>query len=450
MKISREGFDWLEELFSERYGIKTQIIEEKAKSRIKLLINNETKIYFAQEKNKVDFEKLEGSCEYWNFKNEQFNHTKKKSIPLPGIQTAIYPIVQYHTKTITLNYDVISFIYWNLTRIEEVNDKKLDIHYRNLGRNSYAYKNNYLYRPIVDEWILIIKELIYKKNPKLKFKENLFKLEPTHDIDLPFKYLYATKREIFRTFLSDFIKRKKIKKAFNSLYQSIKINLGEIKLDPYNNYSRLMDISEQFNTRSIFFFQVNQSNKDFDGNINLNNLYIKNILREIYKRNHNIGIHPSYEAYNNKELLWQETKNLQEILNSFGIDKQIRVSRMHYLRWDHRYSLDALENANLNFDSTLGYADTGGFRCGTCFKYRFFDHYKNKKRDIYLKPLILMESTLFSSNYLNLSYEDSNNFITNIKNECKEVGGNFLFLWHNSSLNNIDEWKTYKNIFKDL
>ena len=120
MKISREGFDWLEELFSERYGIKTKIIEEKAKSRIKLLINNETKIYFAQEKNKVDFEKLEGSCAYWNFKNEQFSHTKKKSIPLPGIQTAIYPIVQYHTKTITLNYDVISFIYWNLTRIYQI------------------------------------------------------------------------------------------------------------------------------------------------------------------------------------------------------------------------------------------------------------------------------------------------------------------------------------------
>ena len=117
----------------ERYGVKTQIIEEKAKSRIKLLINNETKIYFAQEKNKVDFEKLEGFCEYWNFKNEQFSQIKKKSIPLPGIQTANYPIVQY-TKTITLNYDAISFIYWNLTRIEEVNDKNLDNHYRNLGK----------------------------------------------------------------------------------------------------------------------------------------------------------------------------------------------------------------------------------------------------------------------------------------------------------------------------
>ena len=61
-----------------------------------------------------------------------------------------------------------------------------------------------------------------------------------------------------------------------------------------------------------------------------------------------------------------------------------------------------------------------------------------------------MESTLFSNNYLNLSYEESNNFIKNIKHECKQVGGNFLFLWHNSTLNNIDEWETYKNIFKNL
>ena len=102
--------------------------------------------------------------------------------------------------------------------------------------------------------------------------------------------------------------------------------------------------------------------------------------------NHCIGIHPSYDIlYNNKELLLRETKNLQEMLNSLGINKQIwKISRMHYLRWDHRYSLDALENANLSLDSTLGYADTGGFRCGTCFKYRFFDHYKQyEKRCLY-------------------------------------------------------------------
>ena len=49
------------------------------------------------------------------------------------------------------------------------------------------------------------------------------------------------------------------------------------------------------------------------------------------------------------------------------------------------------------------------------------------KKGYLFKTLDSYGKYLFSSNYLNLSYEDSNNFITNIKHECKEVGGTFYF-----------------------
>lgn len=46
---------------------------------------------------------------------------------------------------------------------------------------------------------------------------------------------------------------------------------------------------------------------------------------------------------------------------------------MHYLRWGHPTTLQAWNDAGMDYDSTLGYADSPGFRCGTCFEYPAFN-----------------------------------------------------------------------------
>tara|TARA_Y100001978_G_scaffold195908_1_gene204780 strand:- start:1759 stop:2007 length:249 start_codon:yes stop_codon:yes gene_type:complete len=81
---------------------------------------------------------------------------------MPGVRKIKYPIVEFKSKYVNLNYDLVSFIFWTLNRIEEANDPYKDNHCRSQDKNSYTFNNNYLYRPIVDEWLEIIKFLIFK------------------------------------------------------------------------------------------------------------------------------------------------------------------------------------------------------------------------------------------------------------------------------------------------
>ena len=47
--------------------------------------------------------------------------------------------------------------------------------------------------------------------------------------------------------------------------------------------------------------------------------------------------------------------------------------RQHYLRWRAPTTWQNWEDAGLDYDSTVGYADHVGFRAGTCYEYPIFN-----------------------------------------------------------------------------
>jgi hypothetical protein len=108
---------------------------------------------------------------------------------------------------------------------------------------------------------------------------------------------------------------------------------------------------------------------------------------------------------------------------------------MHYLRWSQSEILAIFNDVGLNYDSTLGYADVPGFRCGTCFEYPAFDPCALSILKLRIRPLIVMECSAISDKYMGLGTGDSvlNQFIK-LKDRCKKVNGCFALLWHNSFL----------------
>ena len=50
-----------------------------------------------------------------------------------------------------------------------------------------------------------------------------------------------------------------------------------------------------------------------------------------------------------------------------GVDQKKFGGRMHYLRIKWPTTLYFWEKAKFAYDSSMGYADLPGFRCGTCF-----------------------------------------------------------------------------------
>ena len=120
-----------------------------------------------------------------------------------------------------------------------------------------------------------------------------------------------------------------------------------------------------------------------------------------------IGLHASYDSYKNLKFIKKEIDLLKKVLRSLNISQEQMSSRMHYLRWKTPNTINNLNSAGIKKDTTLGYADHAGFRCGTCHSYSGYDLILNKILDIKIEPLVIMDSTLFGKNYMNLTYDSA-------------------------------------------
>lgn len=120
---------------------------------------------------------------------------------------------------------------------------------------------------------------------------------------------------------------------------------------------------------------------------------------------------------------------------------------MHYLRWKQPDTLNAWKQAGMAYDSTLGYADQAGFRCGTCHEFSAFDPRSKRSFDLKIRPLIVMEATVLSSKYMNATSDsDAFSIFERLAEKCQKVNGTFCMLWHNSEL----QEKRSRNLYSEV
>ena len=341
-----------------------------------------------------------------------------------------------HVKTITCGIDIFASSFFMLTRWEEYVNKNRDKHDRFSAYESLAYKNNFLDRPIVNEYIEMLKNMLFELGLNQKTKSKKYQVCLTHDVD--FIYKWDSIGKFLRHLIGDIVLRKSIRDFFSSIVYYAQVKLKK-KNDPFDTFDYLMDISDSLKVKSYFFFMAEGITK-FDNNYKSNSSESLKLVSKIKKRGHHIGLHPSYDAYNNKNQLRKEKLELEE---NFGIP--IVFGREHFLRFEVPNTWQIWEDNNMKWDSTVGYADKEGFRCGVCYEYSVFNILKRKKLKLKEKPLIVMEASFIYQN--NISAELMEEEITNLIDKVKKYNGEFVFLWHNSSFN-IKEWKHKREIYK--
>ena len=101
----------------------------------------------------------------------------------------------------------------------------------------------------------------------------------------------------------------------------------------------------------------------------------------------------------------------------------------------------------MEFDSTMGYADNPGFRCGICTEYSVFNILSRKKLNLKEKPLIAMDTTF--ADYQKNSPEETQIQLDNLINSVKKYKGTFVLLWHNSSFD-IPPWDKFQNLYEEI
>jgi hypothetical protein len=87
-----------------------------------------------------------------------------------------------------------------------------------------------------------------------------------------------------------------------------------------------------------------------------------------------------------------------------------------------------------------------GFRAGTCHSFCFFDIENDKVSKMKIHPNIVMDGTL--NFYLKNSPEEAILICKEMADVCYSVHGEFVMLWHNNSLANLDEWKGWNTVFE--
>jgi len=170
-------------------------------------------------------------------------------------------------------------------------------------------------------------------------------------------------------------------------------------------------------------------------------------MRRVHERGHELGLHPSYNTYLDPGLLKGEAQRLKNICEAEDIEQREWGGRMHYLRWQQSTTMRAWADAGLDYDATMGYADRPGFRCGSCWEYTAFDPLAQEVLDLKIRPLIVMECTVIDKIYLGLGVgRASEDKINLLKERCRQVGGGFGILWHNSYLMSSKLKVMYKSV----
>jgi len=446
MIFSDNSLLWLENLLTERFGHAFTLCKQ-ADALLLTLAGNESCIRFDQLQ-KI-FHKSHSSfpCNHWQASSEGYTSPIEDILPAPSEVELPSPLIELTDNGATFHYDILGLTYWMLTRLEEVGSADLDEHGRFPAISSHAYKHNYLERPIVDEWLNILGQVIQRVWPDIGLKRHQFGMKVSHDVDHPARYGFANPKRLLRAMVGDIVKRKEYKNAMLAPWIRLNTRHKLHPRDPYNTFDWIMNQSEQHGLKSAFYFMCGRTDIIKDGDYEIEHPAIVDLMQRIHKRGHEIGLHPSYGTYQQPELIKNEAEHLKRVCAEVVIEQQQWGGRMHYLRWEQPTTLRAWADAGMGYDSTLGYADRPGFRCGTCHEYPVFDPVAKEQLFLRVRPLVVMECSVMAEKYLGLgATELALEKILEIKNRCITVSGCFTLLWHNSEFQKSTVCEIYQQV----
>jgi hypothetical protein len=309
-----------------------------------------------------------------------------------------------------------------LTRWEEYVNKNRDKHNRFPATQSLAFKQGFLDRPIVNEYVEKLKKKLLDLDDTVVFKERKFELVLTHDVDE--LIMWKSWKQVFRVVAGDILKRKNIKLALSRVTEYFLIKQDKIK-DPFDTFDWLMDKSESVGVKSRFYFMSGGVTK-FDNRYKIDDKKTIKLINHIKNRGHIVGFHPSYNAYNDTMQFKKEKEALEKASKC-----KIEEGREHYLRFEVPTTWQIWEDNGMKVDSTCGYADKEGFRCGTGDEFSVFNILTREKLRLKERPLIFMDDNHHSYNQ-NLNTEKSFEIIAKLIQQAKKYNTKTTLLFHNS------------------
>ena len=342
---------------------------------------------------------------------------------------------------IETNIDIVASSFFMLSRYEEILVDAQDEYGRFPATASIAYKENFLTRPIVNEYIDLLwnwidsLELGFKRRKLWNGKD--FAACLTHDVDTVRKW---SMDNIYHEILCCGSMALKKRKPLSAGSRMTKAALSMLSLnDPYWSFNSIMNLEERYGfSSSFYFFGGGRNPKDATYSIHDNKM--SRLLLEIQDRGNEVGVHGSFDSYNNLEILRYEKANLEELVGN------ISSIRQHFLRFHVEQTFAIYEELGIGCDVTLGFANHEGFRAGICLPFHPYNIEKDKPYDVIEIPLTIMDCTLGAAGHRGLGIEESWQSVESLLAAVKGHGGCIVLLWHNSYMDKF-EYPGYAGIY---
>lgn len=322
---------------------------------------------------------------------------------------------------IRIGLDMPASIFFMISRWEEAAIKDKDDHGRFPGEKSLAVKHGFIRRPVADEYIALLKDLIKKLDKSVSFGEHTPQVIITCDVDSFEKFSSGKTLKMFAGHL--------IKRFDPVLFTSDLIKyLGKTFFgsnDPYDKFDRIFSIAEKFGTKPVYFILTSPEGPYNDGWFTTAKKDIQ-VFKYLKQKGAEIGLHYGYFSLLNEKNIILEKAELEKKYNI-----KAEKGRAHFLQFDIHSSFDILEKAGIKEDHSLGYSRYAGFRCGTGRAYKPWDIDRRRSYDIIEHPLVVMDTTLYAHNKLNQAQIKAEfDYFINISKKYKT---DLAILIHNSS-----------------
>jgi hypothetical protein len=149
-------------------------------------------------------------------------------------------------------------------------------------------------------------------------------------------------------------------------------------------------------------------------------------LSEASKRGFPVELHGSYSSVVGGATLTQESLRLEK-----ATGEKAMGNRQHWLRFDQHDNLfQAIEDAKLVFDSSLGFSDMVGFRNGASFAFPPYDFKKERPYQFLEIPLAVMDVSLETAS--RTLGRNAQELAEEVLQQSRKWGwGGISVLWHN-------------------
>jgi len=324
------------------------------------------------------------------------------------------------------DFDIFAAVFYLLSRYEEYLPHAKDMYGRYAHENSLAYKSGFLHLPLINIWIESFKQKLKIHFSDLVFKPTSFSFLPTYDIDIAWSY---KEKGLLRN-VGGFIKSPTLERVAVLL---------KGKKDPYDSYEFLHKLHQKYNLNPLYFFLTAKKNSLYDKNILPQNKAMQKLIKT-HADKYSIGIHPSWQSYNNDELLMEE-KNILESISGL----KINTSRQHYIKLTLPETYQSLIRIGIANDYSMGYGSINGFRASTASPFYWYDLTAEKITSLRIHPFCFMDANCFYEQ--KLTVEESCIELMNFYQSCKKVNAPFITIFHNNFLGTGKMFNGWKDLY---